>query len=67
MTYQIARCRTITGCRACELLDQPRWEFGRLWDNTVPKGRLDRDGWAANPEVWVIRFEVCEKPDGWPG
>lgn len=44
-----------------------RGMFADLWDSTVPRGRLDRDGWAANPGVWVIRFEVCEKPEEWPG
>ncbi len=43
-----------------------RCEFADLWDSTIPKGRLDRDGWAANPVVWVIRFRECEKPEGWP-
>jgi len=41
-------------------------KFERLWDSTVPKGRRNREGWAADPWVWVIRFERCERPDGWP-
>lgn len=39
--------------------------FADIWDSTMPKSRLARDGWAANPVVWVIRFRVCEKPEGW--
>ena len=37
--------------------------FGReLWDKTIKKSDLDRYGWNANPYVWVIEFERCEKP-----
>lgn len=34
-----------------------------LWDSTVPKSELDTYGWKANPWVWVIKFEVCEKKE----
>lgn len=34
-----------------------------LWDSTIKKSDLDRYGWAANPFVWVIEFEPCEKPE----
>ena len=43
--------------------DTLRKRFAELWDSTVPKGRRDRDGWAANPDVWVIRFERVGKPE----
>ena len=37
--------------------------FGReLWDKTIKKSDLDRYGWDANPYVFVIEFERCEKP-----
>lgn len=36
--------------------------FFDIWDSTVKKSDLDRYGWAANPWVWVIGFERCEKP-----
>ena len=41
------------------------WDkWHNLWDSTIPKADLDTYGWKANPWVWVIQFEVCEKPEG---
>lgn len=47
--------------------DMPRTAkdaFSYLWNSTVKKSDLNRYGWNANPCVWVIEFERCEKPEG---
>lgn len=37
--------------------------FSEIWDSTIKKSDLDRYGWQANPLVWAISFERCEKPE----
>lgn len=41
-------------------------QFAHLWDSTIRSAYLTRNGWEANPWVWVYSFERIEKPEGWP-
>lgn len=34
-----------------------------LWNSTINKSDIDSYGWEANPWVWRIEFERCEKPE----
>ena len=50
--------------RLCINLNHALAKFKKLWNSTIKKSDLDRYGWSANPYVFVIEFERCEKPEG---
>ena len=51
-----------TDCMNTGWIEPPQVGFMQIWDSTIKKSDIDRYGWDANPWVWVIEFERCEKP-----
>lgn len=43
--------------------EEKKYAFQNLWNSTIKKSDLDFYGWDANPYVWVIEFERCDKPE----
>lgn len=55
-----ARCACLSPVPDCA---GNKTAFIEIWNSTIQKSDLDRYGWDANPWVWVIEFERCEKPE----
>jgi hypothetical protein len=56
------KCRSFKWCDDDIVLKGGCECFSKLWDTTIKKADINRYGWSANPWVWVIEFERCEKP-----
>ena len=52
-----------TDCYNTGWIEHPLVGFMYTWESTIKKVDINRYGWNADPWVWVIEFENCEKPD----
>ena len=64
-THENAGEHGCTDCMNTGWLEPPQLEFMYTWDSTIKKADLNKYGWLANPYVFVIEFERCEKPERW--
>ncbi len=46
-----------------DVIHSGREHFEKIWDSTIRKSDRTLYGWGANPWVWVVNFERCERPE----
>lgn len=61
---RVERLRDITATQAMSEGFTDWNDFVELWNCTIKSADRPTYGWEANPWVWVIEFERCEKPRG---
>lgn len=62
LPYDDATGEDTNGGSECGMLEEVIQSFADLWDSTIKPDNLSCSGFSANPWVWVIEFERCEKP-----